>query len=104
MASTERPTAWSPTRPSRCTKGSNVLRSAYDRIRRTMHVEPWDKGMKLTVQVIAYDNGMVSVDGVPINNIKRDKDASAHGWLGAAETAVLTISEFRRQVEKRQHS
>jgi hypothetical protein len=29
MASTERPTAWSPTRPSRCAKGSNVLRSAY---------------------------------------------------------------------------
>jgi hypothetical protein len=26
----------------------------------------------------------------------------AHGWLGAAETAVLTISEFRRQVDKRQ--
>ena len=75
-----------------------------DRIRRTMKVKPTkqDDGLELTLRVVAHDNGLVSVDGVPINHIARDRDPSAHGWLGAAETAVLTISEFRRQVDKRQ--
>jgi hypothetical protein len=75
-----------------------------DRIRRTIKVERTrdDAGHKLTMEVVAYDNGVISVDGVIINNIKRDKEPAAHGWLGAAEVAVLTISEFRRQVEKRQ--
>jgi hypothetical protein len=38
----------------------------------------------------------------PINDKDKDKDPSAHGWLGAAEVAVLTVSEFRRRVEKEQ--
>ena len=27
-----------------------------------------------------------------------------HGWLGAAEQAILTLNEFRRQWEKRQNA
>ena len=71
------------------------------RIRSEMDVKPTprDKGLSLTLRVTAYDNGMVEVDGVPINAAP-DYDAG-HGWLGAAETALLTISEFRRQAEKR---
>jgi hypothetical protein len=66
-----------------------------------MNVKPTaqNKGLELTLRVTAYDNGMVQVDGVPINDIVNDRDPSAHGWLGAAEVAVLIISEFRRQVE-----
>lgn len=47
----------------------------------------------------AYDNGMIEVDGVPINAAPAYDPG--HGWLGAAETALLTLSEFRRQAETR---
>jgi hypothetical protein len=71
-----------------------------------MHVQPTarDKGLELTLRITAYDNGMVQGDGVPINDKDHDPDASAHGWLGAAEVAVLTIGGFRRMVEQRQQS
>ena len=39
------------------------------RIRESWSVKPTprDKGLTLTVKVTAYDNGMVEVDGIPIN-------------------------------------
>jgi hypothetical protein len=71
------------------------------RVRHEMDVKPTprDKGLTLTLRVTAYDNGMVEVDGVPINAAPAYD--SGHGWLGAAETALLTLSEFRRQAEVR---
>lgn len=39
------------------------------------------------------------MDGVPINEAPAYD--SGHGWLGAAETVLLTLSEFRRQAEAR---
>lgn len=71
------------------------------RIRDEMDVKPTprDKGLTLTLRVTAYDNGMIEVDGVPINAAPTYDPG--HGWLGAAETALLTISEFRRQAEIR---
>jgi hypothetical protein len=71
------------------------------RIRGEMDVKatPRDKGLTLTLRVTAYDNGMIEVDGVPINAAPA-YDAG-HGWLGAAETALLTLSEFRKQAETR---
>ncbi len=71
------------------------------RIRDEMDVKPTprDKGLTLTLRVTAYDNGMIEVDGVPINEAPAYDPG--HGWLGAAETALLTISEFRRQAERR---
>jgi hypothetical protein len=73
-----------------------------DRIRKEMMVEPTprDKGLTLTLHVTAYDNGMIEVDGVPINESPHYNQG--HGWLGAAEIVIATMSEFRRQVEKRQ--
>jgi hypothetical protein len=71
------------------------------RIRDEMDVRPTprDKGLTLTLRVTAYDNGMIEVDGVPINAAPNYDPG--HGWLGAAETALLTLSEFRRQAEVR---
>lgn len=71
------------------------------RIRTEMDVKPTprDKGVTLTLRITACDNGMIEVDGVPINAAPA-YDAG-HGWLGAAETALLTLSEFRRQAETR---
>jgi hypothetical protein len=74
------------------------------RIRGEMDVKPTprDNGLTLTLRVTAYDNGMIAVDGVPINAAPAYDPG--HGWLGAAETALLTLSEFRRQAElRRQH-
>lgn len=71
------------------------------RIRGEMDVRPTprDKGLTLTLRITAYDNGMIEVDGVPINSAPAYDPG--HGWLGAAETALLTLSEFRRQTETR---
>ena len=76
--------------------------ASLDRIRRSMTVEPTprDKGLVLTLRVIAYDNGMVVVDGVPINVVESGYDR-AEGWLGAAEVSLATLAEFRRQADAR---
>jgi hypothetical protein len=42
---------------------------------------------------------MIAVDGVPINEAPAYEPG--HGWLGTAETALLTLTEFRRQAEAR---
>ncbi|MDO9445018.1 MAG: hypothetical protein Q7K37_06835 [Dehalococcoidia bacterium] len=66
------------------------------RIRNTMKVAPTsrDKGLKLTLTVVAYDNGMVVVDGIPMSDPES-------GWVDAAEVLVTTLNEFRRQASKR---
>ena len=71
------------------------------RIRESMTVQPTsrDKGLTLTVKVTAYDNGMVEVDGIPIN-MSPDYDPGG-GWLGAADVITTTLNEFRRQAEAR---
>ena len=58
--------------------------ASLERIRRTMNVKPTtkDKGLELTLRVVAYDKGLVEVDTVPINDIVNDRDPSGHGWLG----------------------
>jgi hypothetical protein len=71
------------------------------RIKDSMKVRPTpqDKGLTLTITVTGYDNGMVQVDGVPIN-VAPDYD-QGEGWLVAAEVVVSTINEFRKQVARR---
>jgi hypothetical protein len=74
------------------------MAASLDRIRASMDVAPTprDKGLRLRLEVVAYDNGMIQLDGVPINVAPIYDDVD--GWLGAAEVAVATINEFRRQV------
>lgn len=76
--------------------------ASIDRIRKHMKVKPTaqDKGLTLTLTVVAYDNGMVMVDGVPINAAPNYDQGE--GWLVAAEVAVSTIAELRKQAVKRQ--
>ena len=77
------------------------MRGTLQRIRGEMDVRPTprDNGLTLTLRVTAYDNGMIEVDGVPINAAPAYDPG--HGWLGEAETALLTLSEFPRQTERR---
>jgi hypothetical protein len=58
-----------------------------------------DKGLTLTIKVTAYDNGMVEVDGIPIN--ESPAYDSGGGWLGAADVITTTLKDFRRQAEVR---
>ncbi|MGH3401030.1 MAG: hypothetical protein ACRDRJ_00680 [Streptosporangiaceae bacterium] len=64
---------------------------------------PEDKGLLMTITVTAYDNGLVQVDGRPINqgnpSVGYDQ---GHGWLGAAEHVTLKLGELRRQAAARQ--
>jgi hypothetical protein len=75
--------------------------ASLERIRGSMTVEPTakDKGLTLTLRVTAYDNGMVEVNGVPINEAPAYDPG--HGWMGASEVVMSTVNEFRRQASKR---
>jgi hypothetical protein len=44
---------------------------------------------------LVYDNGMIEVDGIPIN--ASPSYDPGEGWLGAAEVITATVNEFRRQ-------
>lgn len=71
------------------------------RIRDSWSVKPTvrDKGLTLTIRVTAYDNGMVEVDGIPIN-VEPTYD-QGQGWLGAVDVITTTLQEFRKDSEKR---
>ncbi|MFQ6169965.1 hypothetical protein ACK8HX_00030 [Oryzobacter sp. R7] len=61
-----------------------------------------DKGLTLTIKVTAYDNGMVEVDGIPIN--VEPAYEQGHGWLGAAEVITATLNEFRKDATSRRRA
>lgn len=78
--------------------------ASLERIRKSMSVQSTarDKGLVLELRIVAYDNGMIEVDGIPINVTGDGEPNLAEGWLGAATVALQTMHEFRRQVEIRQ--
>ncbi|MEU8804909.1 hypothetical protein [Spirillospora sp. NPDC048819] len=68
------------------------------RIRETMNVEPTprNKGLTLTLTLTAYDNRMLELDTVPLNDHKNDDDVT--GWLAAAEVITATLPLCQAQV------
>jgi hypothetical protein len=54
---------------------------------------PKGKGLVLNLEVIAYDQGVLQLDTVPMT--KPDD------WASLIEAVVITINEFKRQVEQR---
>jgi hypothetical protein len=48
----------------------------------------------LTISVVAYDKGIVEVDGVPM-------DSPETGWSDASEVIAATVNEFHRQFIRR---
>ncbi len=66
------------------------------RVRETMKYGPTarDKGLKLTLTVVAYDNGMYEVDGVLMSS-------EDHPELDAAEVMLITLNEFARKADDR---
>jgi hypothetical protein len=75
--------------------------ASLNRIRETMDVKPTprNKGLTLTLKLTAYDNGMLELDTVPLNDHHSDDDVT--GWLAAAEVITATLNEFHRQVTAR---
>lgn len=71
------------------------------RLRREMDVAPTaqDKGLNLTIVVTGYDNGLVAVNGTPINTSPNFDQGL--GWIGAAQVLMGVLGEFRKQVAVR---
>ena len=63
-----------------------------------------DKGLILTITVIAYDDGMVKVDDDPTGPPRRNRADSAAWWLNATERVAMVMAEFQRQVTTRQQT
>jgi hypothetical protein len=70
-----------------------------ERIREISHIEPTrdDKGLKLVVTVIGYDNGQVYLEGVPMNGTEPD-DA----WLSVISVFAQQVLELKRDCAERQ--
>ena len=75
--------------------------ASLERIRRVMKVDPTPqgRGFALTMRIVARDNGMVEVDGIPINAGPPYDETD--GWLGTADVMTTTLREFRDHVERR---
>jgi hypothetical protein len=70
-----------------------------DVVRKRTKIAPTarDMGLKLTIEVTAFDSGIVVVDGQPVTGKKGDQ-------VWAAEVAHLvaeSLVEFARQVQRR---
>ncbi len=66
------------------------------RVRESMKVKatPKNVGLEMTIRVVAYDKGMIEVDGIPMRTPES-------GWTDAAEVIMTTLNEFHTQVRKR---
>jgi hypothetical protein len=75
--------------------------ASLETIRDKMNVEqtPDNKGLTLNLTVSAYDSGMVSINGRPVQ--RPDRTAS---WLYANEVIGIYLAEFYQQFAQRQKS
>jgi hypothetical protein len=66
-------------------------------IRKTMDIKltPQGKGLATTISLIAYDKGMIQVNGTPVRG--------TNNWPMAIEVIVSMVNEFYAQVEQRKH-
>ena len=71
------------------------------RVRETMEIKPTqrNKGLQTTLRVVAYDNGMIEVNGVPINAAPAYDQGV--GWLGAHVIIGQHMEELQKQSSKR---
>lgn len=72
--------------------------ASLNRLRNEMNVTPTaqDKGLNLTIVVTGYDNGLVTVNGTPINTSPNFDQGL--GWIGAAQVLLGLLGEFRKMV------
>jgi hypothetical protein len=53
-----------------------------------------DKGWKLPLEVIAYDNGMININGVPAGTPQADR------WLSAARMVLELMERLQQRAAK----
>ena len=68
-------------------------------VRKRTKIEPTaqDVGLRLVIEVAAYDSGIVTVDGQPTSAKRPDQVWAAE----AASLMVESLAEFTRQVQRR---
>jgi hypothetical protein len=67
-------------------------------IRDRMNVRPTpdDKGLIFTIEVRAYDNGLVTVNGRPTHGQRESRRALA--WVGAVKLIAEHLVEFQKVI------
>lgn len=62
-----------------------------------------DKGLEMTIRIVAYDSGLVEVDGTPMSQERRDdgRYEETDGWIDAHLVMAQKIVLLRRQVRRR---
>lgn len=77
--------------------------SAITSIRENLNIRPTeqDKGLILDLEVRAYDNGIIQINGRPVQN---DPANPATAWLEASSLIAMSLSEFQRESFKRRQS
>ena len=70
----------------------------FNRIRESWDVQetPHNDGVMLTIRVAAFDNGMIKVDGMPMND-PHAPNSEVTGWLAAVDIVTTTITLFQRE-------
>src|SRR5215471_8660986 len=71
---------------------------------RIVTVTPQDRGLKLTVELIAYDNGILDMDGRVLNDRNGEgmvPGGSNEAWIAASEVFAMYLRYFARQVRER---
>jgi hypothetical protein len=88
-----------PPAPPATGREAERMPASLKRIRQAMDVRPTarNKGLKLTIAVVAYDNGIMEVDGVPMGSVES-------GWTDVAEVLMTTLNEFHTQVRRRRRA
>ncbi|MFI7158900.1 hypothetical protein [Micromonospora chalcea] len=69
-----------------------------ERILSSMKVQPTaqDKGLVLTLRLVAYDNGILELDGIPLSALPQED-----GWVAGVGVMAQTVHEFQKQVRAR---
>jgi hypothetical protein len=69
-------------------------------IRENLNTRPTeqDKGLILDLEILAYDNGMITVNGRPVSS---DPSNPTTAWMEVFKVIAISLSEFQRKFSKR---
>jgi hypothetical protein len=57
---------------------------------------PENKGLEMTIKIVAYDNGLINVNGNPIGKGRTNQ------WLSTSRFIAQMLEKFEADVRKRQ--
>jgi hypothetical protein len=83
------------------------VKSIEETLDRIVSETPRSPGLKMNVELVVYDNGMVSIDGRPLTDPSREgmlPGGSTEAWLAANEVFAMYLRLFARRVYDRTSS